>query len=489
MLAPGDLDKVRNAQPHRATDVWLFGFAQHLSTEYANRLHGQFRPQHIYGIFLTYLESVMDRREFLSVAGSAFLAGCADVGRIDGGGTDTAGSRPRWLSAAPLDGWAMGRADQRRTGRAPNASLSPSGTPQVRWETPVTEHDMGDVIATEYGVFTGTGEDTSTVVFRRNPTKNHRVTAGGHRGSEPAIRDGVLYCGGSSVSAIDVVRDRVEWAKEMAPMPQDRAEKPVPVRGTPVVDDDTVYAIGLWTGDAVSVFALSAASGAIQWTRELADKHVEVDYEPVLAGETVVAVVPDPGTDALTIAAIGRSSGSERWQHSVPIPGGYDHVYDVSFAPVVAGGRVLFRLGDRIYAVDLQTGAPDWEYSSEHGQFVSPIAADDKLVYAATRPGDILALRHQTGELAWTTSVAGRCSEPVAVGSNHLVAVSQREDGAAKGIYPPSTVTLIEKSTGDTRWTFEHDGAARAPVIGEGSIFVGFWTVRNGAWSSITALG
>lgn len=431
----------------------------------------------------------MNRRAFLSVGGSTFLAGCTGSWPDHDGDAETEESSPRWLSEVPLDGWTMRRADRHRTGQAPNASLSLSDTPQVRWETPVTEHDMGDVIATEYGVCTGTGTATSTIVFRRNPTKNHHVTAGSHRGSEPVIRDGVLYFGGGKVSAIDVVHDNIVWAKRMAPMPQDKSETPVPVRGTPAVDAERVYAIGTWTADAVSLFAISTASGSIQWTHELAAKHVEIDYEPVLVEDTIIAVVPDPGADSLISTGVDRSSGRERWRHSMPIPGGYDRMRESSFTPVVADDRVIFRLEDTIYAVDVHTGTPDWEYSSSHGRVISPIAAGGEHVFAATRSGDVLALRQTTGELAWATSVRGRCSEPVAVGSNYVVSVSQPEEGAAKGISPPSTVTTIEKTTGDIRWTFEHDGTARAPVIGAGSIFVGFWTVRHGAWSSITALG
>lgn len=156
---------------------------------------------------------------------------------------------------------------------------------------------------------------------------------------------------------------------------------------------------------------------------------------------------------------------------------------------MAAGGRAIFRRGETIYAADLRTGTIEWTHRSERGDAVSPIAADDERVYAATRAGDVLALRHGAGELAWTASVEGRCREPLAVGEEYVVVVGQREDGAARGMYPPATVTAIEKATGDPRWTFEHDGTARAPVIGDGSVFVGFWTVRNGAWSSVAALG
>lgn len=430
----------------------------------------------------------MNRRTFLAMTGGMVLAGCSETNPPHGGDTSTENSKPRWLSEVPLNGWTMRRGDQYHTGRAPNANLSLSETPQVRWETTVAEHDMRDIIATEYGVFTGSGEGTSTVVFRRNPTKNHRITAGGSRGSEPAIRDGVLYFGGSSVSAIDVVSDRVNWSTGMASMPGDKAEAPVPIHGTPAVDNDAVYAIGMRTRDAVSLFALNSADGSFQWQHDLVSAHLGIKYEPVLIGDHLVAVVPDPGTDALTITAVNRASGSEQWQQAIPIPNGYDEVDNESFTPVAAGEQVVFRLNNTVYAVDLQTGDFKWEYHSEHGQVVSPIAADD-YIYAATRSGEILALDHQTGDLAWITSIEGHCSEPVAVADEHLVAVSQRENGKVKGIYPPATVTTIEKATGDHHWTFEHEGTAQAPVIGGESIFVGFWTVRNGAWSSIAALG
>lgn len=253
----------------------------------------------------------MDRRTFLSAIGTAALAGCPEPESVDGGNADVEDPKPRWLFEVPLDGWTMRRGDRRRTGRAPNASLSLSETPQVRWETPVAEHDVGDIVATEYGVFTGTGADTSTVVFRRNPTKNHRVTAGGPRGSEPAIRDGVMYYGGGSVSAVKVVADRVAWSTEMAPMPDDEARAPVPVRGTPAVDENAVYAVGMRTGDAVSLFALDGSDGALEWSYGLADGQLRTDYEPVLVDDRVVAVVPDPGTDALKVAAVDRTDGSE----------------------------------------------------------------------------------------------------------------------------------------------------------------------------------
>ncbi|WP_238593269.1 PQQ-like beta-propeller repeat protein [Natronobacterium lacisalsi] len=431
----------------------------------------------------------MNRRELLAVTGATALFGCWRSSLRESDGKRPGDSRPRWLSDVPLDGWTMRRGDHRRTGRAPNASLSLSDTPQVRWETTVAEHDVGDIVATEYGVVTGTGADTSTVLFRRNPTKEHRVRAGGPRGSEPVIGDGVLYFGGSRLTAVNVVADRVEWSTSMAPMPGDKSETPVPVRGTPVVDANAVYAVGMLSREGVSLFRLDGSDGSLEWNRPLSDRHLDVDYEPVLRDDLLVAVVPDPGTDTLQAVAVDRTKGTERWRQSLPIPGGYDAISRESFTPVAAGEHVVFRSGETIHAVDLRTGTVEWEYRSDHGNVIGPVAADDECVYAATREGQVLALDRRTGEHDWVASIAGQCREPVAVGDEHVVAVGQRETGDAKGIHSPATVAAIEKATGSPRWTFEHEGTARAPVIGDGSVFVAFWTVRHGAWSTVAALG
>lgn len=433
----------------------------------------------------------MNRRTFLSASVSAVFAGCSIPDPRDRSETDVVESTPRWIPEAPLDGWEMGRGGPERAGRAPNAGLSLSDSPEVRWETAVPQHDCDSIVATEYGVFTGKTGRTTTIVFRRNPTKNQPVTAGGDRLSEPAVHDGTMYYGSrTGVYAVDTRNDRVEWNAETGGMPMEDTNLEVAVGGTPAVSDDTVYAIALSDhGGPTSLLAFDIDSGSRRWEYNLTDIRHELVEEPLLVDDMVVTVIPDVTEEELLVSAVDQGTGDAEWEVTLSPSVDYSAIRETPFSPAATDDRVLVRVGSSIHAFDLTSGEQEWTYTVEEDLLAASIATDERNAYVPTRDGSVLATDHQTGELAWSASVPGYCTRPVAVGEDHLIAVSRREDEAEKGLYDPSTVTAIEKEQGSVRWTFDHDGQATAPVIGKGSIFVGFWTVRNGAFTTICSLG
>ncbi|MFC7230992.1 PQQ-binding-like beta-propeller repeat protein [Saliphagus sp. GCM10025308] len=162
-----------------------------------------------------------------------------------------------------------------------------------------------------------------------------------------AVVDGVVYLRtDGEVHSLEAEDGTVRWESD-----------DVGAAGTPAVVDDAVY-VG---GDAVT--ALEARTGEIRWRAEFeSDSEVSVP-EPVVAYETVYVVVDG------TLYALDRTDGSVRWKRE---------------------------------SVKLETR--HWEEKEEEAvRFTStPVAADDKSIYAGVGDAGFVALDPVTGDEQWS---------------------------------------------------------------------------------------
>jgi outer membrane protein assembly factor BamB len=122
-------------------------------------------------------------------------------------------------------------------------------------------------------------------------------------------------------------------------------------------------------------------------------------------------------------------------------------------------------------AVDLRTGEPAWTAPVQLEDVVRvPVASDDTTAYVGDLSGTVTAIELSSGEVRWTadmgTSIAGAISLD---GDRAYVATVGEQQ-------MPGVVVALDASTGDEVWRSPEDAVlgnlVSAPVVADGRIFV-----------------
>ena len=97
-------------------------------------------------------------------------------------------------------------------------------------------------------------------------------------------------------------------------------------------------------------------------------------------------------------------------------------------------------------------------------------ALGDGVLYAATHPGDLLAIDTDTGEVLWTDAIGFHAwSSPLIVDDHLLVAVDCEAGGGLRAY------SLADPTRPVRTWNLPHGGGCieSTPTVWEGRIFVG----------------
>ncbi|MCL2428158.1 MAG: PQQ-binding-like beta-propeller repeat protein [Alphaproteobacteria bacterium] len=165
----------------------------------------------------------------------------------------------------------------------------------------------------------------------------------------------------------------------------------------PVVADGVVYAMD--SQAAVSAFDL--ASGIRRWhadTKDKTDHSTNVGGGLAVEGNTLYAV-----NGLAELVAFDKASGRTLWRRTIAAP--------ARSVPLLVEGKLfLVTIDDRLLALAADDGRQLWTHSaagSGPGMLGQPAPAyADGLVVAGFASGEIAALRVDTGDAAWTDSVA-----------------------------------------------------------------------------------
>ena len=267
---------------------------------------------------------------------------------------------------------------------------------------------------------------------------------------------------------------------------------PVPISAPPVLDGDTVYALGFdqtlyrstglpmatevqkKTGTTVGldaedgvvvlpkgeeVWGIRGETGERLWKLPATEAFVGT-YPSVSDG---VAFVP---IREVGLAAVDAESGDGLWVVSV------DGTAGTSVPLPLPDGDVAYA-GSRLTRYDGRSGDVVWALDGDFLDSVAyaPIAADDESVYAqltgfdATSESfertDVVAADVRTGDVRWTYQLAsGAFGIGTAAGSGVVVAT----DAA-------SLVTGLDARTGEVLWTYRMSSAAAGtPVVTDGVV-------------------
>lgn len=201
-------------------------------------------------------------------------------------------------------------------------------------------------------------------------------------------------------------------------------------------DGDTVVVSKRMSEGENNVWALASDDGSVQWSKRLPIGRGAI---PVLDGTNVYLPVEGYNSESLTnqVRALSKATGDVEWMFEARNP--------PRTGVSVDGERVYLVADDELYAIDPETGTPEWRFSPDNGAGILgnsdslPIVCRDTLLLgsqsAGETPARVRALNKATGELRWSFDVGGnRVQSPIpADGALYTVV-----DGGSDGDTPPA---------------------------------------------------
>ena len=212
------------------------------------------------------------------------------------------------------------------------------------------------------------------------------------------------------------------------------------------VSADTVY-VGSASG---MFFALRASNGTVRWRKYLG----AVTSAPLVGG-TVIYV----GTSDGNLLALDAQTGVEKWRYQSRGP--------IGQPPVSTMDVIVFaNEADQVVAVDPINGKFKWQYKSETPEEYTlrghaGVRIDGDLVYTGFSNGTMVALRKDTGSVAWSTSLKADADRFMDVDATPIV-VGDRvyASSSSGGVY------ALDKATGLVRWRLPFWDAAQPSASG-----------------------
>jgi outer membrane protein assembly factor BamB len=198
-----------------------------------------------------------------------------------------------------------------------------------------------------------------------------------------------------------------------------------------------VYADTLYVGSAKGWFyALRAANGQVRWRKRLGSVAC-----PPLVDRGMLYV----GTNDGYLVAIDPQTGAEKWRYQSRGP--------IGQTPASAGELIVFsNEADQVVALDAISGKFKWQYKSETPEEYTlrghaGVTVDGDLIYTGFSNGTLVALRRDTGSVAWSTSLKADADRFMDVDATPIVL-----DGVLYASSSSGGVYALDKATGLVRW-------------------------------------
>jgi len=308
-------------------------------------------------------------------------------------------------------------------------------------------HDDGTLFLNDVNVIRGFDASTGTVLWK-TVIPEYRTLGGNTMGESGDY----LYVGGDrelvEISKIDgAITRRFPFGTDLRPSTNHEVEDPV------YSSDGIIYLpVAMYRDDAPTtegrVHAFDPETEEIIWTYETPTTYQESQsmaerastsstadslrssgavYGLAVSADYVVA----PSGQLLT--ALDRRTGEVVWQRTYTDTG-FDYGATISEGVVYVGS-----VGERVYAVELDTGRQLWDAYSP-GSITTILTVKDDYVYLCNEAGgQIWVFDKRTGETVWNSFPPGHRQNdyltylsPLGVGEKYMVNVGSREIYALK---------------------------------------------------------
>lgn len=328
------------------------------------------------------------------------------------------------------------------------SSNSTSGGDEI-WRTPVSGQPVAGPTVVGGTVYVGTSDGAVHALDASNGDKQWEFSTGGQVESAPAVVDGTVFVGSTDANlyALDVGDGTQQW----------RLETGGEVRSSPSVVNGTIYLVSGYSAEEYffRVYAINAADGTVQWQDEFAGSG---DISPTVIDETLYVVSGGGGVYAVD-TSMDPSQSEE-------IPGWRTSYAPVSSPPTVLNGTVFVGNNDNnLYALDTSmatpVGSPDeengvrWSFSTGRS-VVSPPTADNGTVFFGS--DKVYAVDINNGTKQWQFSTDSINYGPTVVNDRVIVG--------------DHTLHSLDSTTGDEIWKKDLDIISH-PLVVDGTVYVG----------------
>ena len=198
-----------------------------------------------------------------------------------------------------------------------------------------------------------------------------------------------------------------------------------------------VWADSLYVGSANGWFyALRTTDGHVRWKKELGS----VGCAPLVDRGMLYV-----GTNDGFLVAMDAQTGVEKWRYQSRGP--------IAQTPNASRDLIIFsNEADQVIAVDAISGKFKWQYKGETPEEYTlrghaGVAIDGDLIYTGFSNGTLVALRRDTGTLAWSTSLKGDADRFMDVDATPLVM-----EGVVYASSSSGGVYAVDKLTGLVKW-------------------------------------
>ncbi|MBZ4412612.1 PQQ-binding-like beta-propeller repeat protein [Myxococcus sp. XM-1-1-1] len=261
--------------------------------------------------------------------------------------------------------------------------------------------------------------------------------------SHPMVARGLLFVvGGGQCHAVDLGTHALRWSVSCDSE----------ATSSPIVVDDVVY-VGTRSG---AVLAINARTGTEQWRVQLrcggsVQSAVSVTREQVIVGTC-------QGFTQGHVVALDRATGAERWSVET---GSMSH----GGAPAVHGDTVyaLSGLGQRLHALDLDSGEQRWAYQTPGALWGAPAVADGVVCFTGYH-SRLHAVDEETGKERWSVAL----DKPPASTASPTIAGGLVYMGARNAVH----AWTLRDGTERWRWRAPYR-VTTAPLIADGTLYVG----------------
>ncbi len=195
-----------------------------------------------------------------------------------------------------------------------------------------------------------------------------------------------------------------------------------------------------------NIYALDAKTGAVKWS---ATTGYIFTAAPLLADKVVV--IGDQGGN---ISGFDLATGKSLWRATAG-------AVDVA-AAAQADSAFLVAADHFVYAFNIKSGQPLWQYGMDDFSQFSPIIAGHRVI-VANRAGQLLGLDARTGKRLWQTDLAGTpFSQPLFWPAKNaiLLKIDDHQLGA------------FDAASGKPLWRYASPGVITSPVVNDNSITV-----------------
>ena len=198
-----------------------------------------------------------------------------------------------------------------------------------------------------------------------------------------------------------------------------------------------VMADKLFIGSARGWFyALKASNGEVYWRKELGS---------VVCAPLIDRGILYVGTNDGFLVALDTETGEEKWRYQSRGP--------ISETPASTGDLIVFaNEADQVVAVDAVKGKFKWQYKGETPEEYTlrghaGVTIDGDLIYTGFSNGTLVALRKDTGSVAWSTSLKGDADRFMDVDATPLIIEGTLYASSSSG-----GVYALDKATGLVKW-------------------------------------